>query len=161
MMPKAIVDGLLEADFDAANFERNLADNPDYDKWDAALENMAKLRELNVRKNDLLDELRYGIEIQRELARHRRDLKQVTGLIRVDYLTQGSPWKRRKEWPNTTGDEIVGANFEDGSHVMFTKPIKPFRRTTPRETKPEGTQSIPAIGRALADPNISNKPEEL
>lgn len=145
---KAVVATLLENE-----------DSPEFNKWNSAVETVARLISNAVRANDTMDELRYGLELRRELARHGRKLDEVSSLIRVDFLTQGSPWKRKRDWPNTNPDDIVGANFEDGTRVMFTTPIKIYRKTVDmlqpqyRPQPPKGEEppkTIPAIGKKHA-----------
>jgi hypothetical protein len=111
MTSQRIVNGLLEMN------------EKEFKRWDQAIAKLKELQVLRQQANDTMDELRFSLELRREMARHGRHYDEISGLMRAGHL--------RRNYPKAGEDDIVGAHLEDGSTVMFGAPIKAFKRTAP------------------------------
>lgn len=154
---KDIADVLQETDLDtqAANPESDL-----YKHWDTAWSKYLELQKIRRKADTTFDELRYTLELRRELARRGKKIEEVEGLIPAEHIAGSrsgpyerayrqfiqsgyrfvSMWGKPKQEPGQMlimPNDIIGAHLSDGTPVFFDKPVKPRRKVEePVETPP-------------------------
>jgi len=169
---KNIVDVLTEEGFDGpAKVPAGQSLTPEqidtfYQHWDQIHSNMLKLQALRRKSEATWDELRFVVELSRELARYgkkREDVKQIIRGEQLHYTGTGSYAKGKAAFAakgyglrstyrtpaagqmTILPTDYVGAEFNDDSVVWFDKPIKPFTRYKEEPSEKTPPTETPAV----------------
>ncbi len=167
---KNIVDVLTETDLDQpvppppqgagepTGLESHL-----YKHWDTIHAKFLQLQALHRKADATWDELRYVVEISRELARNGKKREDVKFLIPGEHLQYAGtgPYAKARSIFAAKGyklmspyskpaagqqpimpRDLIGAEMNDDSVVWFDKPIKPFKRQ--KEEPSEKASPTPA-----------------
>lgn len=97
-------------------------------KYDNALELLKRANKLRIKQVGLQDELRHGLELRRELARHGLTLDDVETMIKRGHVPQPRKilaTQANADWSGAKPDDQVGAELKDGTTVYFQTPVKP------------------------------------
>lgn len=115
-------------------------------KIEQALANIAELKELRVRQMHLLDELRFGLEYEREMLKINRDRDGKFALVRRGHVLSNTVPRRLVEhtrWDDARPEDIVGVKAVDQHHPFFFElPIRPY----------PGMRSYQSMGYSIFEP---------